>query len=432
VYEEEPMRAAGPFCTIVSTSFVPFARVLASSLARHQDGRRLVALVMDDEGRLDPEREPFTIVRPDDLDHVLPSAEFGRMAVMYASKELATALKPFLLLHLLDEGAPVALFIDPDIEVFAPLDDVVEATAAHGVVLVPHSLAPIPLDGETPTETTIQRYGIFNGGFLGVSRAGRPFLLWLAERLLRDCISAPDQGLFVDQRWLDFVPAYFDHLVLRDPTLDVAYWNLHERDVVWADGRYKVGGRPLRFYHFSGYDPTRPDVLTTGSSRITFARRPNLRRLFDEYAEQLLAAGYADWRPLPFRYNTDGEGRTLEGDRRRLFRAVVKEREAAGAALPMSDLEPLSLATWANSDALERSASSAALAEYYLNRRPTLETQRLPRLVSAIRRALFRLNRPYQERDDLVLRTLLRALRDGDQGLAGRLAALEERLPDPR
>ena len=49
-----------------------------------------------------------------------------------------------------------------------------------------------------------------------------------------------------------------------------------------------------------------------------------------------------------------------------------------------------------------------------------------------MRRALFRLNRPYQERDDLVLRTLLRALRDGDQGLAGRLAALEERLPDPR
>src|SRR6188472_1521410 len=130
---------------------------------------------------------------------------------------------------------------------------------------------------------------------------------------------------------------------------------------------------------------TRPGVLTTGSSRITFARRPNLRRLFDEYAEQLLAAGYADWRPLPFRYNTDGEGRTLEGDRRRLFRAVVKEHEAAGAALPMPDLGPLSLATWANSDALERSASSAALAEYYLNRRPTLETQRLPRLVSAMR-----------------------------------------------
>ena len=422
------MKGAGAFCTIVTTSFVPYARVLSASLARNDNGRKLIALVMDDDGRIDPKDEPFTVVRPADLDRVLPSHEFARMAVMYDGKELATALKPFLLLHLLDEGAAAALFVDPDIEVFAPLDDVEDAVVASGVVLVPHCLAPIPLDGETPTETTIQRYGIFNGGFLGVSPAGRPFLRWFAERLLRDCISAPDQGLFVDQRWLDFVPAYFDHLVLRDPTLNVAYWNLHERDVSWADGRWEVSGQALRFYHFSGYDPTRPDVLTTGSSRITFARRPNLRRLFDEYARQLLDAGYSEWRPLPFRYDSDGEGKELDGSRRRLFREVVKEREAS-AELPVPELDVLSLATWANSDALERSASPVALAEYYLSRRPTLETGRLPRLGGAVRRTLSRLDRPYRERDDLVLRTLLQALKDGDESLARRVADLERRHP---
>lgn len=423
------MRASGAYCTIVTTSFVPYARVLAASLARHHQGRRLITLVMDDDGRLEPASEPFEILRPADLESVLPAAEFGRMAVMYDGKELATALKPFLLLHLLQEGAAAALFVDPDIEVFASLDDVEDATAAHGVVLVPHCLAPIPLDGETPTESTVQRYGIFNGGFLGVSTAGRPFLLWLAERLRRDCISAPDQGLFVDQRWLDFVPVYFDHRVLRDPTLNVAYWNLHERDVTWAGDHWEVEGSPLRFFHFSGYNPLQPDVVTTGSSRITFASRPHLRRLFDEYARQLLDAGYADWRPLPFRYDADGDGRRLEDDRRRLFRAVLKEREAAGQELPVAELDAAELATWANSGALERSASPAALAEFYLAGRPRFETRRFPRLGGAVRRTLFRLDRPARERDELVLKTLLDALRQGDEGLARRVAALEERSP---
>jgi hypothetical protein len=423
------MRAAGAFCTIVTTSFVPYARVLAASLARHHDARKLIVLVMDADDRLDPAHEPFTLVQPSDLEPVLPAAEFARMTVMYNGKELATALKPFLLEHLLDGGAPSAVFVDPDIEVFSRLDDLEEAAVAHGVVLVPHCLAPIPLDGETPTETTIQRYGIFNGGLLGVSPAGRPFLGWLGARLLRDCISAPEQGLFVDQRWLDFVPAYFDHLVLRDPTVDVAYWNLHERDVVRVEGRWEVAGRPLRCFHFSGYNPFRPKVLTIGSSRITFARRPNLRPLFDEYARQLLAAGYAEWRPLPFRYDTDDEGRTIEGNRRRLFRAVVKEREAVGRELPVHDLDPLSVATWANSEALDRSASQAALAEYYLSSSPSLESGRFPRAGRAIRRTLLRINRPYRERDELVLRTLLRAVKDGDERLASRVAALEEHSP---
>ena len=36
--------------------------------------------------------------------------------------------------------------------------------------------------------------------------------------------------MFTDQRWIDFVPSLFDHFILKDPTYNVAYWNLHERD----------------------------------------------------------------------------------------------------------------------------------------------------------------------------------------------------------
>ena len=43
--------------------------------------------------------------------------------------------------------------------------------------------------------------------------------------------------------------------VLRDPGLNVAYWNLHSGTYRGpADGSVQVGDRPLRFFHFSGFD----------------------------------------------------------------------------------------------------------------------------------------------------------------------------------
>ena len=71
--------------------------------------------------------------------------------------------------------------------------------------------------------------GVFNSGFVAVGQSGRPFLDWWASRLRRDCLFCEPMGVHADQRWLDFVPSYFDHHVLRDPGINVAQWNLHER-----------------------------------------------------------------------------------------------------------------------------------------------------------------------------------------------------------
>ena len=69
----------------------------------------------------------------------------------------------------------------------------------------------------------------------------------------------PDSGFFVDQRWVDFAAGLVPHLtILRDPGYNLAYWNLPKRDLRWdAEHGYTVDGVPLRFFHFSGYDPER-------------------------------------------------------------------------------------------------------------------------------------------------------------------------------
>ena len=59
----------------------------------------------------------------------LPAGELERMLTLYDVKELATAVKPWLLRSLLDGGASAAVYLDPDIVVFDSLDGIGELAA---------------------------------------------------------------------------------------------------------------------------------------------------------------------------------------------------------------------------------------------------------------------------------------------------------------
>src|SRR5690606_23036122 len=204
------------------------------------------------------------------LHHVLTLADLGlstedleSMMLMYDVTELATALKPALLQHLLGAGYAAAAYFDPDVWVRGDLRGVFDDAATHGIVLTPHTLAPVPRDGLEIQERTIMRAGIFNLGFIAVGEGATTFLQWWHDRLRTDAVVDFDNALFTDQRWIDWVPALFGHVVSRDPGLNVAYWNLHERPLsVAEDGTVLAAGAPLRFFHFSGFDTASPWSLS--------------------------------------------------------------------------------------------------------------------------------------------------------------------------
>ena len=58
-----------------------------------------------------------------------------------------------------------------------------------------------------------------------------PFLDWWWQRTRREALVDVARMMFTDQRWVDFVPSFFDHHILKDPGYNVAYWNLHGREV---------------------------------------------------------------------------------------------------------------------------------------------------------------------------------------------------------
>ena len=65
----------------------------------------------------------------------------------------------------------------------------------------------MPRDGLFPDETYILRAGIYNLGFIAVSPAGSgEFRRWWKERSDAIAGSWSRKGVFVDQRWIDFVP----------------------------------------------------------------------------------------------------------------------------------------------------------------------------------------------------------------------------------
>jgi hypothetical protein len=328
-------------CTIVARNYLPYARVLEDGWRRHHDGVPLRVLVIDeDEGTA--WRQGLEVVSPADLG--LSPDEISRMRGIYDVAEITTALKPHLLRHLLDEGFEVAVFLDSDTDVHASVRHVGAPAERHGVVLSTHLLRPPPRDGLSPSEQEQGRYGVFNSGFMAVGRSGRAFLDWWTTLLRRDCLFCDPAGMHADQRWLDFVPSYFDHHVLRDPGVNVAQWNAHERRIRWDGESFGVDGGPLRTFHFAGFDPASPDRPSTYGwltpLRLDMSAEPGLLRLCREYADRLLAAGYEESRAIPYRFATTAGGRFLGPWERWAYRELLLAAEGNGGADLPSPFDP--------------------------------------------------------------------------------------------
>ncbi len=315
--------------TIVAKNYLAYARVWARSFREHHPGARVVVLLADrSDGLVDPSTEPFDLMEAEDLG--IPA--FRSMAFRYDVMELSTAVKPAFLQRLLATGnEDVALYFDPDIIVLAPVSPVIDALRSSNVALTPHALSPIPLDGRRPTEAAFLVSGTYNLGFIGVRRSDESsrMLSWWNARLVRGGASAPEKGLFTDQKWIDLAPAFFAGVeVLRDPTLNVAYWNLHERgEISRRDGTWLVSGERIRFFHFSGFVPDRPEVLSKHQDRFVLGDLTRAGRdLFALYSDSIWAEGHAAARTLAYAYGKFDDGDPVAP----LLRATFRRAEAEG------------------------------------------------------------------------------------------------------
>ncbi len=245
--------------TSFSYAYLNRARVLAASLREQHPDWVLWAVLTDRE----PEGFAFDL-DAEDFDRMVTAEDlFGddtaRWLFGHDVVEACTAVKARALQHILAEpGASKIVYLDPDIAVFNPLDPLIEILDDHSIALTPHQITPDPgaeKRAVLDNEITSLSHGAYNLGFLAVRNDGEAhrFAAWWAERLQDWCHDRRDIGVFVDQKWCDLVPCFFDNVkIIRDPGYNVASWNLSQRTLAFdPEGTARVNGAKLRFYHFT-------------------------------------------------------------------------------------------------------------------------------------------------------------------------------------
>ena len=223
------------------------------------------------------------------------------------------------------------LYIDPDIVVFSRLDDILAALEGANLALTPHQAKPErTAQAVLDNEVTSLRMGVFNLGFIGVSATpeGRRFADWWAERCYQFCRAEVHNGLFTDQKWINFAPIFFEGVeIVRSPRHNVATWNLTTRSLTGTlrEG-FRVDGEPLGFYHFTGFD--------SGAHRIMAVKNASgnnaVQELIGWYERetQLARADPAnDW---PWAFGRFSDGTAVKP----AHRWVYRERKDLQAAFP--------------------------------------------------------------------------------------------------
>lgn len=280
------------FCTIVNIKYLPQAQVLINSFRAVYPDHRFVTLITDIE-TLD--FKPLVGSEVLTLNSLkLDEKKIQNMRLIYDVIEFATAMKPYLLMHLLAESV-TATYLDPDVLVFSPLDFATSKAKEFGVVVTPHRLTPSKQLTFGLTELTFLRYGTFNLGFISVGQSGYSMLNWWADRLEFHSTRFPNGYVFTDQKWIDLLPSFFDHFILKDPGYNFAPWNIDERNLWKSEDVYFIDNSPLVFIHFSQMsgmlaNDQRPDHWLSNfeDSSLKNERIELIHEITDLYRQELL------------------------------------------------------------------------------------------------------------------------------------------------
>lgn len=306
--------------TSAACNYIPKVRALAESVRRwHPEWVFHLALSDQVPAGLEIAEPCFDEIHPAET---LGIPDFSGWAFCHSIVELSTAIKPFMLLQLLQrEDCAGVVYLDPDTVVFSRLDEVTDALRAANVALTPHQVAPESgLEAVMDNEIGSLKHGIYNLGFLAVAKTevGRAFAQWWADRSYYFCRADIPNGLFTDQRWIDLAPALFDGIaILRSPRLNVAPWNLTTR---WLSGEVPsgvmVGDEALGFYHFTGFDSGAHRVMACKNG----AGNTTVTALVNWYSDLLCRANQDPLSQIPWAYGFFSNGSPVTAAMRWVYR----------------------------------------------------------------------------------------------------------------
>ena len=307
--------------SIASNSYLPRARVLGHSIKKHCPKAFFSLILVDREPEgFTHSREPFDeVIQFQELG--LSIKNFSQWLFFHDLFELSCALKAKAVLTIIERHkADKVIWLDSDIALFSSLDDIETLLETYSIIVTPQITEP-----ETDTQAIIDNeinslgYGLFNLGFLAVrsDETTYQFLLWWNERLMQFCHRDREKGLFVDQKWMNLAPVFFNNVyLLKGKGYNVSIWNISQRILKKeGNGAYSINGAPLRFVHFSSvYSPGLKERVEQYAKGISV-----FYELLTWYTQQLKEYGQGKYGALQWTYDFYSNGEAIKYSHRLIY-----------------------------------------------------------------------------------------------------------------
>lgn len=308
--------------TLCSNNYLSQAITLGNSLLLHNPGYKFIIGLVDRKNSfIGYSTIPFEIL---EVENIGISA-FDEMYKKYNITELNTAVKPFYFNHFFNNrtNAESVIYLDPDILVFSSIAELEKELESSDIVITPHFTTPLN-DTKLQAEEDFLNSGLYNLGFIAVKNTleGCKMINWWVDRMRNKAYIDLKRGLFTDQIWINFVPLFFEKVcIFTNPGYNMAYWNLHERKLSILSGKHYVNDLyPLVFYHFSGYNPQSPKILSKYQNRFSLSEIAEIGELFRTYSEQLFLNKYNEY----IKYPNDFAGIKEKTDREKRYEEIKK------------------------------------------------------------------------------------------------------------
>ena len=274
--------------TVCTANYLYQALTMGESLKKTNPDYELIIGLVDELPVMDFEI-PYQIIQISEVQEVNLAGFKGEYTVM----EVATACKPVFGLYLFEKYIALEklIYFDTDLWITDTIQSIEKNLDSYDIIITPHITQPIDLQEEW-NEKQFLNAGLYNTGFVGMKRSENTFkfLNWWKNHLKEYGYYDFCNGMGIDQLCVNFVPIFYDKVLIEySPAYNLAYWNIHEREVTFENGKYVINRiENLMFFHFSGYTPDKPNLLSKHIKSSKISNYVVLNPLFKEYNEALL------------------------------------------------------------------------------------------------------------------------------------------------
>lgn len=263
----------------------------------------------------------LTLDRPGFAD--LPDVEFlsledievpnlGWLLCKHTAAEMCFLTKAFALRKLMTRGAEIVCYLDSDIQFFADIQPFAAELGDSDFLVTPHFMSPFPMNEPWIPMTMggVTKAGVLNAGVFIVRNtpSARAFIDTWGQLCTMPGAFLESLGNQGEQHFFNWVLSFSDKVTLsRNPRINIAYWNLHERPIRWGglDGRDKetwyLGDEPIICFHFSGFawDQNR---LSRYDHRARPSVNANIFAIGEFYAHRLAEANRSHYSAVPYEF----------------------------------------------------------------------------------------------------------------------------------